>query len=142
MLFFEPFLFFRFLFSIFSFCLLLYQAIFRWCVTFLRIFFLFLRRALHSTWKMIVFNQKAVVKISRISNSKNPPWHLVVFHREFFLMNISIIMCWIFEFWFSVNGESIKKPAFYSNTHSHICCIIVTEIQYLQIADCKLKCDA
>ena len=42
--------------------------------------FLFLRRALCSTWKkihgqMIAFSKKAAVKISRISNSKSPIWN-------------------------------------------------------------------
>ena len=42
----------------------------------------------------IVFNKKAIVKISRISNSKNTPWNLVKF--EFFLVDISRTVSWDF----------------------------------------------
>ena len=42
--------------------------------------------------KIIVFNKKDM-KILRISNSKNPPWNLVKFCSQFFLVNISRILC-------------------------------------------------
>ena len=43
----------------------------------------------------MVFNKKAVVKISTISNSKNSPWSFSL-ENEFFLENISRIVCLIF----------------------------------------------
>ena len=51
---------------------------FRWLACFLRrLYISFLRKALCSAWKkiqvqIIAFNKKAIVKISRISNSKSP----------------------------------------------------------------------
>ena len=73
------------------------QAIFSWLASFLRFFISFLRRALNA-WKkiqvqIIVFNKKAIVKISRISNSKGPLWNLVKFCSEFFLVDISKVVC-------------------------------------------------
>ena len=73
------------LFSIFFFCLLLYKAIFRWCRSFFRFFFI----CKESTFQYYKnsssnnsFYQKTVVKISRIFNSKSPPWNLVKFRIE------------------------------------------------------------
>ena len=45
--------------------------------------------------QIIVFNKKAIVKIYRIYNSKIPPWNRVQFRSEFFLVDISRIVCWI-----------------------------------------------
>ena len=47
--------------------------------------------------QVIVFNKKAVVKISRIFNSKRLPWNLVKFRNELFLVNVSKMVCWIFS---------------------------------------------
>ena len=60
----------------------------------------------------IDFKKKDVVKISRISSSKSPPWKLVRFRSEPFLEYLSRIPCWIF---FSFEFELIinyKKPWF------------------------------
>ena len=55
---------------------------------FLIIIFSFLRRTLYNTWKnhykqfqvpIMIFNKKAPVNISSISNSKNLPWNLLSF---------------------------------------------------------------
>ena len=43
--------------------------------------------------QIIVFNKKAIVKIYRISNSKGPLWNLVKFCSEFFLVDISKVVC-------------------------------------------------
>ena len=95
--------------SIFLFCFLLCQAIFMWLASFLKRFFSFLRRAHRGTWKKSGSNngyyKKAVVKVSRNSNSNSPPWNLVKFCSEFFLVNISRIMRWIVKFWLWINGK-------------------------------------
>ena len=65
------------------------------CIFFEKIFFVHeeSKRALQYLKQiqvqMIVFNQKAAAKIYRISNSENPPWNLVKFRSEFFLVNAS-----------------------------------------------------
>ena len=95
--------FYSFFFSFFN--VLLYincQVVFRCLTSFLRRFFIsFLRRALYSAWKkiqvqIIAFNKKAHVKLSWISNSKTPPWNFVKFRSEFFLVDMSSIVYWIF----------------------------------------------
>ena len=93
-------------------------------------FFTLLSRTLGSTWKQIqveikFLTRKAVVKISRISNSKNPPWNLVKFCSEIFLVNVSRIVSWGFPV-FIVIGKTIKTPGFYNNVHLHICSIYLT----------------
>ena len=93
-------------------------------------FFTLLRRTLSSTWKQIqveikFLTRKAVVKISRISNSKNPPWNLVKFCSEIFLVNVWRIVGWGFPV-FIVIGKTIKTPGFYNNVHLHICSIYLT----------------
>ena len=74
---FSHFLFFFFSFFNVFFCLLLWQTIFRWLASFVRFFVLFQEKTLQYLKKIqvqiIVFNKKADVKISRISNSKTPP---------------------------------------------------------------------
>ena len=80
---------------------LLYQAIFRWPPSFWDfVFFVFKESTLQHLKKnqvqIIVFNKKIVVKMSRISNSKSLPWNLVKFRSKFCLVNVSIILCWIF----------------------------------------------
>ena len=45
--------------------------------------------------QIIVFNKKAIVKISSISNSKSRPWNFVKFLSQFFLVDISRAVCWI-----------------------------------------------
>ena len=70
------------------------------CFSFLLFNLFFLRKTLCSTWKklqvqIMVFNKKAVVKISTISNSKNSPWSFSL-ENEFFLENVSRIVCLIF----------------------------------------------
>ena len=122
--------FFLSLFSMLIFSLLLYQAISRWLASFLRRFFTLLRRTLGSTWKQIqveikFLTRKAVVKISRISNSKNPPWNLAKFCSEIFLVNVWRIVGWGFPV-FIVIGKTIKTPGFYNNVHLHICSIYLT----------------
>ena len=93
-------------------------------------FFTLLRRTLSSTWKQIqveikFLTRKAVVKISRISNSKNPPWNLAKFCSEIFLVNVWRIVGWGFPV-FIVIGKTIKTPGFYNNVHLHICSIYLT----------------
>ena len=62
---------------------------FKWFAFFLRrFFFLFLGRIICSIWKKFKFKllfltKKAVVKISKISNSKSPPWNFVKFREGF-----------------------------------------------------------
>ena len=56
--------------------------------------------------QIIVFNKKAVSKISRLSNSKSSPWNLVKFCIKFFLENVSRMVCWIF---FSFDCELMVK---------------------------------
>ena len=98
--------------SMFFFYLLPCQAIFRWLASFLDIFFwvgLFKESSTLQYLKkfqvqIIVYNKKAVVLISRISNSKRPPLNLVKYRSEFFLVNV---LC-----------ELIVKQAF---TITHIC---------------------
>ena len=46
--------------------------------------------------QIIVFNKKAIVKISRISNSKSPPWNRVKFRSKFFLVDISRAVSWTY----------------------------------------------
>ena len=89
--------------------------------------------------QIIVFNKKAVVKISRISNSKNPRWNLVKFRSQLFLVNVSIIVCWVFYFWLRINGKTIKALDF-KNANLQICSICLrlggtslTKIQHLHI---------
>ena len=96
----------------------------------LSVFLWFLRRALWSTWKKIqvqirVLNKKAVVKISRTSNSKGPSWNTDKFHSELFLVNVSKIVCWIFivlifisKFLSWINDKLWKHLVF---TTAHIC---------------------
>ena len=61
---------------------------FRWLASFWWFFFSFLRRTLYNTWKrhyrqlqvlIMIFNKKALVYISSISNLKNTPWNLLSF---------------------------------------------------------------
>ena len=56
------------------------------------VFFVFKENTLKREFKL----EKAEVKISRISNSKSPPWNLFKFRIEFFLVAVSRIMYWIF----------------------------------------------
>ena len=99
------------LFSIFFFCLLLCQAIFRGLVSFLS-FFVFKESTLQYLKKKLSSNNSFYQKklISTISNSKSPPWNLNKFRSEFFLANVSRIMCWIF---FSFDYELMVN---YKNT--------------------------
>ena len=88
----------------FYFCLLLCRLSSNFqltCIFFEKIFcFVFKESTLQCLKKIqvqiTVFNKKAVVNISRISNSKRPPWNLVKFRSEFFLVDISRIVCCIF----------------------------------------------
>ena len=124
MLLLDYFSFFCFSFSFFNIFLLSLASIL------LSVFLWFFRRALWSTWKKIqvqirVSNKKAVVKISRISNSKGPSWNIDKFHSELFLVNVSKIACWIFtalifisKFWLWINGKLWKHLVFMI---THIC---------------------
>ena len=89
------------LWSMFFFYLLLCQAIFRWLASFLDLYiyiYIFRGRGVKesntlqylkkSQVQIIVYNKKAVVLISRISNSKRSPWNLVKYRSEFFLVNV------------------------------------------------------
>ena len=99
-------------------------------------FFPCLRSALCSTWKknqvqIIVFNKKTVLKISRISNSKSPPWNLAKFPSAPIFVG------------FDCEWKTIKTHGFYGNGYLHtssICLRLVvsslTETQYLQIEPC------
>ena len=79
-----------------------YRPIFSWHSIFFEIifWFVFKESTLQCLKKIegqiIVFNKKAVVKICRISNSKSLPWSLVKFRSEFFLVDFSRIVYWIF----------------------------------------------
>ena len=75
----------------FFFCLLLCQTIFGWLASFLRFFFVFKESTLQYLKKIqvqIISNEKAVVKVSRTSNSKSPSWKLLKLRSEFFLVNV------------------------------------------------------
>ena len=84
--------------SMFFFYLLLCQAIFRWLASFLDLYIFLgggevkesntLQYLKKSQVQIIVYNKKAVVLISRISNSKRSPWNLVKYRSEFFLVNV------------------------------------------------------
>ena len=96
------FLIFRFSFSFFDVFLLslAMSGNLKVACIFFDIFFVF-KEELCSTWKknhvqVMVFNKKAVVKISRISNPKSPLWNLFKFRREYLLINVSRIVCWMF----------------------------------------------
>ena len=65
--------------------------------------------------QIIVFNKKTVAKISWISNLKSPPWNLVKFCTEFFLVNVSRIMC--SSLWIDI--KTIKAHGLYDNVHLH-----------------------
>ena len=74
-------------FSMFFFCLLLYQTIFRWLPSFLEFFFFDFKESTQKALKkildqIIVFNKTAAVNISRISNPKSPQWNLVKFRSK------------------------------------------------------------
>ena len=100
------FLFFVFLplFLMFYFCLLLCQLSSNFlltCIFFENIFCFIFKDSTPQCLKkiqvqIIVFYKKANMKISRISNTKSPPWNLVTFRSEFFLVDNSRIVCWIF----------------------------------------------
>ena len=79
----------------FFFCLFLCQAIRRWLASSLRFIFRFLWRALCSTWKIFKFKEQFLTKSCC---EKSPPWNLSKFRSEFFLVNVSRIVCWIFSF--------------------------------------------
>ena len=86
------------LFSIVLFCLLLNQTIFRWIGLFWEDFFFRFQvehyAVLEKTqFQIIVFYKKAALKISRIFSSNSAPRNLVKFRKEFFLGNISRILC-------------------------------------------------
>ena len=85
-------------------------------------FFSFVRRVLSSTIKIrvqiIAFNRKTVVKISRIFNSKSPPWNLVKFRIEL--------------------GKCLKNSVRNLYLHIYSICLrldvsSLTEIQHLQL---------
>ena len=95
--------------------------------TFLYFFFSFLRRTLYNTWKnhytkfqvSIIFNKKAPVSISCISDSNNPPRNLcIVLYQKLLLMNVSETVCRLVLvlLWFRIIGKTIKTHAFH-NTH-------------------------
>ena len=100
----------KLLFDVFSFFssffnVLLYvncQIVFRWLASFLRRFFFsfFKESTLECLEKIqvqiIVFNKKALVQLSGISSSKNPPWNLGEFCSNFFLVDMSRKVSWIF----------------------------------------------
>ena len=78
------------LFSVFLVSLIMWRifVIFQVSYTFLVVLFPFLKRTLYNTWKshyrqvqvlILIFNEKALVKIPSISDSKNPPWNLLSF---------------------------------------------------------------
>ena len=46
--------------------------------------------------QIILFNKRVFVNICRISNSNSPPWNLVKFCGNFFLVNVSRRLCQIF----------------------------------------------
>ena len=61
---------------------------FRWLPSFWWSFFSFLWKTFYNTWKshyrqlqvpIMIFNKKALLNISSISNSNNPPWNLLSF---------------------------------------------------------------
>ena len=95
------FLIFRFSISFSMFFLLSCLAIFGWLASFFRFFFGYWGEysaviEKNSSSNNKTCNKKAVTKIFRISNSKGPPWNLVKFRIEIFLVNVPRIMCWFF----------------------------------------------
>ena len=74
-------------------------SVFTLIVSFLRFIFLFKENNLQylkeiKVW-IIAFNIKAALKISRISNTRSPPWITVKFYVMFLLVSVSQTMCWI-----------------------------------------------
>ena len=127
MLLFDFFSFFVFLFliSMIFFCLLLWQVILRWLPSFSKESTLQYLKKIQV--RIIIFDKEAVVKTSRISNSKSLPWTLAKFRSDCFEVNASRIVCWRFLF-LIVN---------YAHLHSYTICLrpdmySSTEIQYLQ----------
>ena len=114
--------FFFLFFWIFLFCFLLYQAIFRWLASFLRRFIFVFRESTLQLKKIQInffFLTKNVLKISRISNSKSPPWSLAKFRSEFFLVNVwRIVSLIFFSNFFWNNGKTITDvSSLKSDTH-------------------------
>ena len=71
---------------------------------YLVILFSFFRRTLSNTWKshyrqlqvlIMIFNKKALVSISSISNSKNPPWNFLGFVSKIVVNECLKTMCGI-----------------------------------------------
>ena len=100
---------------------------FRWLIPFWWLFLHFLKKALYNTWKSHsrelqvptkIINKKARVKISSISDSKNPPWNLYrVLYQELLLMIVSVTMRTIvlILLWFRIT--KLKALGFHNDTH-------------------------
>ena len=80
------------------------------------------------------------MKVSRISNSKGPPWNLGKISSEFFLVNDSKKCAKFFSLWLWINVQTVKTRGFYNNANLHICSICLrldlsslTKFHYLQI---------
>ena len=76
-----------------------FLLLFRWLATFWRFFKNILRRTLYNTWKShyrqlkvptMVFNKKALVNISSISNSRNLRWNILSFVSRHCVKNVQI----------------------------------------------------
>ena len=100
----------------------------RWLASFWP-FFSFLRRTLYSTWKshyrqfqvlIMIFNRKAFLNISSITNSKNPPWNRLSFASRMVVnecLKNSVQNCFNCLLWIRIIGKTIKTFGFCNNTH-------------------------
>ena len=118
---------FRFSFHDFLVSLAMWKLLlfFRWLASFWGSFFQFLRRTLYNTWKsqhqvlIMIFDKKAFVNISAISNSKKHKTFWILY-QEFLLMNAServygiVLVLLLFR---TIGKTIIKTLAFHNNTH-------------------------
>ena len=130
MLLFESFLSFLFLsvFLMIFFCLMLCQTIFRWLASFWDFFFFFFvffvfKESTLPYLKKIQVKRKLLRKFLESPNQRACYETLLSFVREFILIIVSRIACWVFEFWLWINGKTIKTPCFYNDTYLHFCLI-------------------
>ena len=91
------------------------------------LFFSFLRRTLCNTWKShyrqlqllkMIFNEKVLVNISSMSNSKNPPWNLLSSVSRITVnecLKNSVQNC--FSFALFIIGKTLKTLGFQNYTH-------------------------
>ena len=114
---FEFFSFFVFLslFSMFFLCFLLFQVILGGLQLFEKIYFTFLRRALCSTWKKLIFKWQSLIKklLLKFLGSPTQSVHhetLLNFVADF-SWYVSRKIAWIF-FWLRINGKTIKNKWF------------------------------